>query len=114
MRISDWSADMCSSDLYGAAAASGETAARRQAGRWTTESRNAPSGEQYGRQAAALLADPGVLKPHRFEQLEQPIARAALIPPPRSDQPRLGSVVVSMCFFRLSPFSYSIHTSSFI
>src|SRR3546814_525779 len=39
-----------------------------------------PSGEENRREAAPLLRDPGILEPDHFEELEQPLARGALVP----------------------------------
>src|SRR4051812_14091293 len=54
------------------APASGKTGTRRSADKI--------SAEQDGGEAAALRPGPGILDADRFEQLEQPLARRALVP----------------------------------
>src|SRR3546814_13488212 len=71
MRISDWSSDVCSSDL--------ETAVLRSAG--TAKCAGlASSAEQYRGEATALRRNPGIFQTDRFENLQQLLTGSAFVP----------------------------------
>src|SRR3546814_11788812 len=73
MRISDWSSDVCSSDL--------ETAVLRSAG--TAKCAGlASSAEQYRGEAPALRRNPGLFQTDRFENLQQLLTGSAFVPVP--------------------------------
>src|SRR3546814_1144546 len=91
MRISDWSSDVCSSDLphvcnrapdsvvrrYAKATACQETAVLRSAG--TAKCAGlASSAEQYRGEATALRRNPGIFQTDRFENLQQLLTGSAL------------------------------------
>src|SRR3546814_1867420 len=104
MRISDWSSDVCSSDLGGAPSAARlrQLRLRRRAdphlrGDQRPERRLAP----YGGGAGRLLRRRRAPRARRAGQL--PAARLAEVQP-RSEERRVGKEGVSTCRSRWSPY----------
>src|SRR3546814_10836672 len=95
MRISDWSSDVCSSDLY----------KKPSQQRWYAgETVSVAVGQGYNAftllqlaQATAVLANNGTyMKPHLVSQVENSQTR--------SEERRVGKECVSTCRSRLSPY----------
>src|SRR3546814_13790808 len=101
MRISDWSSDVCSSDLLDAALGAGSRAS------WTARLRAAgvPCGSV--RDVREVLADPHLAERHMIETLLHPsIGAMQVIGSPltlRSEERRVGKECVSTCRARRSP-----------
>src|SRR3546814_3900505 len=91
MRISDWSSDVCSSDLLGDVQCEGGLAHRRARG----------EDQQVGRlQAGSHLVELGVAGRHAGDAAAVGVARLQH----RSEERRVGKECVSTCRSRWSPY----------
>src|SRR3546814_11935465 len=102
MRISDWSSDVCSSDLaqghraaVAPGAVAGEFRPRRRAGI-----------EETGRRALALRGEPGGAIGIAAEQCGAAagVERGAEVQVGRSEERRVGKECVSTCRYRWAPY----------
>src|SRR3546814_15429035 len=109
MRISDWSSDVCSSDLIVKDRLALVAEPRRAVGHQPLALGGADRGAEVGltRQAAfALAAFGGVERDYMVAGLDAGDARADLAHPARttSEERRVGKEVVRQCSTRWSPF----------
>src|SRR3546814_1379890 len=81
MRISDWSSDVCSSDLRNAGRKLNKTSSHRRA--------------MFGNMAASLI---------KHEQITTTLPKAKELKPLRSEERRVGKECVSTCRSRWSPY----------
>src|SRR3546814_17500106 len=98
MRISDWSSDVCSSDLCRARAGGGVSVHALSLRPRRTRSPPRPDGRERGsRGSAARLTEPADVQVSAF---------------PRSEERRVGKECVSTCISRCSPYPSKKKTNS--